>query len=227
MQLTTLRRLLTLSVSALAVMLGGCETVGRSVDNAYYATMETVGVHKRDILVDRVEEARDAQSEAKQAFQSALDQFRSVVKFEGGELETEYNKLNNEYELAKSSAETVRTRIASIESVSEALFREWAAELDEYKDPDLRAASQRQLGRTRQVYKQMVIRMQIAEEKMQPVLDALHDRVLFLKHNLNASAIASLEGEVVKLEDDVKRLIEDMEASIDEANKFIEQMGTK
>jgi len=31
---------------------------------AYYGAMEKVGIHKRDILVDRVESARDAQSDA-------------------------------------------------------------------------------------------------------------------------------------------------------------------
>ncbi len=40
----------------------------------------SVGVHKRDILVDRVEGARDAQSEAQQEFKDALEQFASVVE---------------------------------------------------------------------------------------------------------------------------------------------------
>ncbi|KPK35247.1 MAG: DNA repair protein, partial [Nitrospira bacterium SG8_35_1] len=47
---------------------GGCQ-------KAYYSTMEKFGVHKRDIMVDRVEEARDSQQEAKEQFQSALEQF--------------------------------------------------------------------------------------------------------------------------------------------------------
>ncbi|MEN8232871.1 MAG: DUF2959 family protein, partial [Thermodesulfobacteriota bacterium] len=38
---------------------GGCQ-------KAYYNTMEKFGVHKRDIMVDRVEEARDSQEEAKE-----------------------------------------------------------------------------------------------------------------------------------------------------------------
>ena len=39
-------------------------TVGCS--RAYYGAMEKVGVHKRDIMVDRVESARDAQQDAKE-----------------------------------------------------------------------------------------------------------------------------------------------------------------
>ena len=56
------------------------------------------------------------------------------------------------------------------------------------------------------------------------MLEPLRDQVLFIKHNLNAQAIASLHGELAKIETDVASLIEDMEASIAEANKFIDAM---
>ena len=47
------------------LVLSGCAST-------YYDAMEKVGYHKRDILVDRVESARDAQSEAQDQFRSAL-----------------------------------------------------------------------------------------------------------------------------------------------------------
>ena len=60
---------------------------------------------------------------------------------------------------------------------------------------------------------------------MAPVLGAFRDQVLFLKHNLNAQAVASLEGEVVSLETDIAELIAEMEVSIAEADSFIESMS--
>ncbi len=47
-----------LLVSFLMVALAGCQS-------AYYNAMERVGVHKRDIMVDRVESVQDAQTDAK------------------------------------------------------------------------------------------------------------------------------------------------------------------
>ena len=41
--------------------------------------MEKVGIHKRDIIVDRVENARDAQADAQKQFEDALEQFGSVI----------------------------------------------------------------------------------------------------------------------------------------------------
>ena len=57
-----------------------------------------------------------------------------------------------------------------------------------------------------------------------PVLAVFHDRVLFLKHNLNARAIASLGGETDDIEADVSDLIAEMERSIAEADAFIKEM---
>ena len=74
-------------VVAILTLLGACSS-------AYYKTMEGLGIEKRDILVDRVEEARDAQGDASEQFASALEQFRSTVNFDGGDLEETYDRLN-------------------------------------------------------------------------------------------------------------------------------------
>ena len=63
--------------------------------------------------------------------------------------------------------------------------------------------------------------MRRAEAKIEPVLTPLRDQVLFLKHNLNAQAIASLQSELGRVEGDVSALIREMEAAIREADAFI------
>jgi hypothetical protein len=56
------------------------------------------------------------------------------------------------------------------------------------------------------------------------VLQKFKEQVLFLKHNLNAQAISSLQTQVSGIQGDVDKLIRDMDASIQEANAFIAQM---
>lgn len=195
-----------------------------SCQSAYYKTMEQFGYHKRDILVDRVEEVRDAQIETKKQFKTALEQFSSVVQFEGGDLEALYEKLNSEYQASKGKAEALHDHIASVENVASALFEEWEAELEQYSDPSLRRTSAEKLSQTHSRYEKLIRAMKRAEKKIEPVLTSFHDQVLFLKHNLNARAIAALQGELNTIEADVNRLIKEMEAAIDEANAFIETM---
>ena len=192
-----------------------------SCETTYYKTMEKFGYHKRDLMVERVEEARDAQKEAKEQFESALEKFSSVLKFEGGELEEKYKKLKAEYEKSESKAEAVADRIEAVEDVAEDLFDEWQDELSEYTNQSLRRRSEQKLKQTRRQYSQLIKTMKRAEKKIDPVLSAFRDQVLYLKHNLNARAIASLRSELVSVEADVASLIKEMEASIAEANTFI------
>ena len=199
------------------ILFTGCES-------AYYGTMEKLGYHKRDLMINRVESARDAQQDAKEQFQSALEKFSDVLNFDGGELQEKYDQLNSEYNRSQARAETVRDRIASVENVAGDLFEEWEAELDQYTNDSLRRSSARKLKQTKQQYAQLIGAMRRAEKKMDPVLSAFHDQVLFLKHNLNAKAIASLQTELASIDAEVNTLIKEMEASIKEANAFISAM---
>lgn len=200
-----------------ALLLAACS-------GTYYKAMESMGYEKREILVDRVEDARDAQEEASEQFTSALDQFRATVNFDGGDLEAIYDRLNSEYEDSLSEAENVSNRIDSVESVSEDLFKEWQAELSEYSNADMRRESESMLRDTKNRFKQMMIAMRRAEKSMDPVLEAFQDQVLYLKHNLNARAIGALSKELDGIERDTARLITDMQEAIAEADSFIRSM---
>ncbi len=189
--------------------------------STYYGAMEKVGVHKRDILVDRVEDGRDSQQQAQKQFQSALQQFDSVVKLEETDLKKAYDKLNKEYEKSKKAADDVSIRIGKIESVANALFKEWKSELKQYESKELRRSSEEQLENTKTRYNEMLATMKAAEQTMEPVLKIFHDNVLFLKHNLNAQAIGSLQSEFTNLEGQIGELIQSMNVAIESSNKFI------
>lgn len=213
----TMRTLAFASFLAAAIFLSGCQS-------AVYRAYESFGIEKRDILVNRVSDARDSQSKAKEQFASALDQFRSIVDVDGGDLERTYDRVNAEYERSVARASDVRKRIDSVEQVAKDLFAEWEDELDEYSNPELRRDSQRLLTDTRSRYNTLIKSMRRAESSMQPVLDTFQDQVLVLKHNLNARAIGSLRKELASIERQTAALMKDMERSIAEANEFIASM---
>lgn len=200
----------------LVLVLSGCSSV-------YYSTMEKFGVEKRDILVDRVGEARDSQSDARETFRSSLEQFQSVVDTPETTLQEKYNVISDAYDDSLKSANKVRDRIEAVEDVSEALFDEWEDELDLYESASLRKTSKRKLDETRELYSSLITRMHQVEKRMDPVLEAFEDQVLFLKHNLNAQAIGSLEDELGQIRQDVDSLVRNMEASIAESDAFIKR----
>jgi hypothetical protein len=210
---------LSLGYAALLVF-AGCSST-------YYGAMEKMGFAKREILVDRVEKTRDAQNEAKEQFSSALEQFLAVTKADGGELQRKYDSLNREFQRSEARAKDVRDRIAAVEDVAEALFREWKDEMKQYTNASLRRESEREFDLTRRRYEDLIKVMRRAADRMEPVLSTFRDQVLFLKHNLNARALASLTTTNRELEADISRLVADMEASIREAEDFIKTMHSE
>lgn len=136
----------------------------------YYSAMEQVGVHKRDIMVERVKSARDAQENAK------------------------------------------------------TLLREWRREIAQYQNREFKQASREQYKQTQKKYRALMLAMKKAESRLEPALRPLRDQVLFMKHNLNARAIAGLSGEVEAIETQVERLILEMEEAIESADVFISDL---
>lgn len=199
--------------------LTGCQS-------AYYSAWEKLGIEKRDILADRVDDAKSAQEDAQEQFADALEQLSALITFDGGELQDTYEALKDQYESSKGSAERVGARIDSIEDVAEALFTEWLDELEQYSNESLRRKSEQQLRNTQRRYQRLLKSMRKAESSMNPVLATLNDNVLYLKHNLNASAIGALQGELEQIQKEIKVLIKEMNSSIAQSEEFIEMLNT-
>jgi ElaB/YqjD/DUF883 family membrane-anchored ribosome-binding protein len=212
-----MKRVATLLIVVASTSLAGCQS-------AYYAAAEKVGFAKRDILVSRVESARDSQQDAKEEITDALSEFRKVVVVEGGKLEERYDSLSAQLDDSERAATEVRERISAVEDVAEALFGEWRDELGQYSDAALRTKSERQLRATRSRYDQLMTAMRRAESKLEPALRPLRDQVLYLKHNLNAQAIAGLKGEVAQVDAQVGRLVAELDRAIAEADRFIREL---
>jgi len=197
---------------------------GLACDSIYYKTMKKFGKEKRDILVNRVKDARESQDEAQQQFKSALERFQAIVQTNGGSLEDKYKKLNDELQRSEDRADRVKDRINAVRDVSKDLFNEWNDELGKYSDRKLRQESEREMRDTRRRTDALIASMTRVQRRVEPVLKPLRDRVLFLKHNLNARALGALTKELDTVRTDVDELVADLQRSIAEADAFIRDM---
>jgi len=210
-------------VLALTLVLSACGTVQK----AQYSALEKVGIHKRDILVDRIEKTSETQEETKKQFQSAYEELASLVDINDGGLEKKYKRMAKAVKASEDKASELDERIESVNEVANALFDEWQEELQEYQSASLRRTSEANLSSTKKRYATIYKKMQDSQQRVDPVLKVLQDNTLYLKHNLNARAVNSLSSEVLVIEGKVARLIEQMEASINESKKFIDAMQNK
>lgn len=202
---------------ALAALLAAGYAVTGSLD----AGIDWMWKEPRDLLVDRVEAARDSQHEAAEQFRDALTEFKSIVNVPESELERQYRKMDRAHKRSQSAAEDITKRIDRVVSASNRLLDEWRDELNDYNDPALRRMAEQQFDQTREHAARLIASMRQTEQRMQPVLASFQDQVLYLKHNLNFSAMAALEGEAAAIETNVDVLIAEMNRAIAEADAFI------
>ena len=212
---TAMPVLAVLTIALLAT--AGCSSL-------YYRTMKKFGWEKRDLLVKRVKEARESQEDAQKEFKTTLERFREIVAFDGGSLEDKYNKLNDQLKRNEDRARNVKDRVDAVRDVSRDLFREWQEELGKYSDRQMRVESERQLRETRARTDALIASMTGAQKRIEPVLKPLRDRVLFLKHNLNARALGALTKELTGVTSEVDALVADLQKSIAEADVFLSDM---
>jgi len=187
-------------------------------------SIDTFYAEPRDILISRVEAASDAQQETAEEFKSALEKFKEVTNFDGSDLEKKFNTLSAAYDRSEDAANNVTRRVDRVVNATNNLLDEWRDELAQYHDLSIKRRAEAQFDETRIKAQNLITAMRNAESKTKPVLGALKDQVLFVKHNLNMQAISSLKQETTIIEQDVSALIKEMEASIAEAESFIQSI---
>ena len=195
-----------------------------AAQKAKYSTLEKVGIHKRDILVDRIKDTNQTQEETKEQFKTAYEELAGLVDVDDQGLERKYNTMAKAVSASEDKADELDSRIKSVNQVATALFKEWQEELELYTSATLRRVSEQNMNTTQSRYNDLYQTMIVSQQRITPVLELLQDNTLYLKHNLNARAISSISGEVMSVQAKVESLIKQMEDSIAESSRFIEDM---
>lgn len=220
-----MKALKTFVLLSSVLVLGACQSmISDAKKEAKYSAYEMIGVQKRDLFKKEVKKVKDGQEDTGEAFQDALEKLQKVYAFDGGNLERQYRSLNSSYEDAQEEVKEVHERVKTLETVAEDLFTEWRKEITEITSADLRSKSSQSLNQTQNKYQEFHRALKKSEARMDPVLAKLRDQVLFLKHNLNAQAIAGLKVESGKIQKDIEALIKEMNASVGHAEDFIKTM---
>jgi hypothetical protein len=209
------------TVVSLVVILGstGCN------NSLGYSFQEAMGTPKRQVMLSRVQDTRDAMKETKKTFASAMQQFGSVFKESGPKLENKFKILKSEYEACNSKASELRGQISNVKSIGQVLFQEWQKELDEFTNEQMRKLSEVKMQQTREKYVVMVNSMDRVSARMTPVMTSMNDQLLNIKHSLNALIVVSLEEELTQLRGHMDSLMTEIDASVNHCNAFIGSMA--
>lgn len=202
----------------LAVGVLGCSSV-------YYAAMEQLGWERRDLLVNRVETARDSQSEALTRFLDALGELHDLTQSDAADLPKQFAEFQTAYRAAKAQAVDVQRRVTAVENSGKSLFSEWHADVAATRDSTTRARAQQLCDASEARYRHLLASMQQASAAMPPVLDALGAPLVSLKSNLTPEAVGALQPDLAATAKQVDALASQLEQAIGEANVFVRQLG--
>ena len=192
-----------------------------SCSSIYYSAWEKLGYQKRDLLKSSVESAQQEQKNANEQFKDALVTLRSAYNIKPTELQNTYDKLNGSYEASLSRSTNLGSRIDKMDQIAKALFVEWNSEARSMQNSNLKNNSLEQLEKTKEKYSKMYDALRNTQKGTDPILAKFRDYVLYLKHNLNAQSVGSLQIEASDIESGLEKLIADMNGSIKEAESFV------
>ena len=209
------RIVLAVLVFVVVVFMTGC-------GGAYKAS----GQYKRDLLLNRVEKARQCHERAKNQFEVVLANYADIIDANAGDIRNEYNKLNRECKRARKISKDIYRKVKDVEDIGKPLFRNWEDELGEYNNEAIRRSSEEQLDITRRNYLKLVHSIKSTEGKTAVVLASVNDQVLFLSHNLNTKALTAFKKEVASLKLQVNGLVKHMQNAINEAEDFVDENGS-
>ena len=186
---------------AALLLLQGCSQI-------YYSTWEMLGKQKRDLLRDNVEELSSDQKEVQEEVEDALTRLRTLYGSPPEKLTQVYDDLKSDYDSAND------------------LFSEWDAEIGRLKTPKYKQDSRHKLLQTKQKYAKLETSVRKAEKGLTPVLAALEEQVIYLKHNLNAQALGGIQGELRSIESEIKTLSTALQTSLKESQSFVNTLNT-
>ncbi len=204
----------TIAIGVLGML--GCRT------GAYYSAMDKVGYERREILADRLQDARASQLEAKEQLGRALSSLRRIDTVPVSGLEDLHADLKHQAGDTKDALNDLRSNIASVDSVARSMFSQWGDDLARINDDTVRRQSAAKMRETQQDYNQLSASLRDTEHRLANVVPALQDQVIVLETSLRAGIRPGKTATLQEVRDQVSSLIEDLQGSIDRTQHFID-----
>lgn len=213
-----------LLVPAIALSSLGCQ---RAYYSAYYKFWESLGREKRDLLVSELAKTNDEQDGLKKQLAGTLQRIRTQYRFDEGSVGKTYDSLSSDYQEADRRSKALHERVDAVRHIAEDLFREWKREANQIDDAPMRNASLSNLELSQAHFSATSAQLAEVEKKIQPVMKQMQNHVYFLKHELNARAVGSLETKLKSMAPEIEQLIRSLEQSIGTAKQFEKDMAQK
>jgi hypothetical protein len=180
-------------------------------------------VQRVDDLLARIERVQVDSVVSKEAAQASLDELAALCASDfSGNAKQSYSKLLEKMDLSEKQAHRLRDSVEPMRQSAEAVFRQWTTDLQAFGSSRMRQRSQTRLDETQSRYQAVFASSQSALIAYEAFNNDMRDRALFLGHDLNASAVAELSGDIQSLQEEVHALDVRLDAIATAARSYVE-----
>jgi hypothetical protein len=171
-----------------------------------FVAATTVGVAAQDEGVKQIQELiKTAKAEvqsidtAKLQLQKTMDAYNAVMAPEVKDRRDAYKQLQKEMANTDKRRADVSTRSTKMNAEADKLFKSWEESTARIQSPDLRKRSEDRLKKTQDRFAELRQTGQNASSQYESFMKTMQDQVVYLGHDLNPGAVASLKPDADKL----------------------------
>jgi len=203
----------SVSVLSIALLLAGCAGTSKRSES----------VEQVDELLTRIERVQAETAIAKDSVHAALTDLCTLVSpgFKG-DAATEFAKFLAASEASEEQAEKLRDITDPMQDSASKLFQRWTKDMEAFGNSRMRQRSQSRLDETRTRFQSIVGATQAAQIALDAFHDDMRDHALFLRHDLNSDAVASIRADVRALNDQIRGLDTRFDATTAAARSYVE-----
>jgi len=139
-------------------------------------------------LSRNLESTRDAQKTATDELVASIEAIKAKTGT-GADPGQSYDIARRALATCESRVRAAHNRIRVVETNGQDFFHQWSKENTEYEDRDLKESSRQNRVKLKASFESVIHDMWKADDACRPVLTAIRDQMLFLKHHRNAPAV--------------------------------------
>ncbi len=180
-------------------------------------------VEQVDALLQRIERVQAETAVAKESAHAALNELCTLVSpnFQG-DAAMAFAKFITAAEASEEQGESLRDSVEPMANAADDMFRRWTKDMEAFGNSRMRQRSQTRLDETRTRYQGIVGATQAAQIALDAFHDDLRDHALFLRHDLNATSVASLRSDVREMRQQIDGLDMRFDATVAAAREYVE-----
>ncbi len=186
------------TAAAVLVLLGipACSVV-QSVKGLFSGGTGPANVNDLVEAVEEVESELDASKASMLASVQALQKV-TAPDFEGDAVKA-YKELEDVIDSSDDQAEDLRKSIERMQADAEPVFDQWTKDLEAYSNPEMRQRSQVRLAAARERYDAVMASVEPVLVEYEAINQTFRDHLLFLSHDMNREALATIQEDVKKV----------------------------